>query len=102
MLTSPPSSNERAIGLAVYAAYGFEAASAGPERFLPIQWRHKLMSALVQRGVLDDYKHGEELDEKVFRAAATIPCDKNDLAEAMLPRLLTPDLCTDSELIGSD
>jgi len=101
MLDMPPSSNERAIGLAVYAAYGFEAASAGPERFLPIQWRHKL-TALVQRGVLDDYKHGEELDEKVFRAAATIPCDKNDLAEAMLPRLLTPDLCTDSELIGSD
>ncbi len=85
----PPSSNERAIGLSVYAAYGFEAASAGPEQFMPIQWRHTLLSALVQRGVLDDYKHGEDLDESVFRSAATIPCDNHDLAEAMLPRLLT-------------
>jgi hypothetical protein len=80
----PPSSDVR-IGLAVYAAYGFEAASAGPEQFMPIQWRHRLMSALVERGVLDDYKHGEELDEKVFRAAATIPCNKEDIGETMMP-----------------
>ncbi len=81
----PPSAEVRAIGLSVYAAYGFEAASAGPEQFMPIQWRHTLMSALVERGVLDDYKNGGELDEKVFRAAATIPCNKEDIGETMMP-----------------
>lgn len=77
-----------AIGLGVYAAYGFEAASAGPEIYMPIQWRHEVMWSLVQRGVLKDYVHGEELDEKVFVAAATMPCNKNDVAETMLPLLL--------------
>ena len=37
---------------------------------------------------MNDYKHGEELDEKVFRAAATMPCDLHDLGETMLPLAL--------------
>jgi hypothetical protein len=77
-----------AIGLAVFAAYGFEAASASPEQRVPIQLRCQLMSALVERGVLNDYLHGEELDERAFRAAATMPCDKIDLGEAMIPQML--------------
>jgi hypothetical protein len=77
-----------AVGLGVFAAYGFEAASAGPRTYMPIQWRHEVMWSLVQRGVLKDYVHGEELDEKVFIAAATMPCNKTDVAETMLPLLL--------------
>ena len=83
----PPRPNV-AIGLCVFAAYGFEAASSGPERCLPIQWRYEILKSLIERGVLKEYTHGEELDEKVFVAAATMPCDKTDLGETMLPLLL--------------
>lgn len=77
-----------AIGLSVFAAYGFEAASASPEVRVPIQLRCQLLAALVERGVLKDYPHGEELDERAIRAAATMPCDKSDLGEAMFPQML--------------
>src|SRR5207248_11146238 len=40
-----------AIGLGVFASYGFEAASAGAEKYMPVQWRHELMSSLIKRGV---------------------------------------------------
>jgi hypothetical protein len=78
-----------AIGLGIFASYGFEAASAGAEKYMPVEWRHELMSSLIKRGVLKDYVHGEELDEKVFAAAATMPCDKTDVAETMLPFLFS-------------
>ena len=57
---------KHAVGLAVIAGYGVEAA-ASPDKFIPISWRHQLLKSLVERGVLNDYKHGEELDEKVSR-----------------------------------
>ncbi len=77
-----------AIGLAVYTAYGVDPAFARSEEFFLVSWRYQLLADLVERGVLKDYMHGEELDEKVFRAAATMPCDKNDLAETMFPLFL--------------
>jgi hypothetical protein len=78
-----------AVGLAVYAAYGFEAAAGDPGELLPITMRHKLMSALIERGVLSDYMQGEDPDEQVFRAAATMPCNKDDFFEAIMPEMLT-------------
>ena len=80
-----PPGRKVAFGLGTYAAYGVEAASIHPEQLMPIGLRLEITSALLKRGVLDEYKHGKELDEKVFRAAATLPCDKHDLSEAMLP-----------------
>ncbi|HEX3104413.1 MAG TPA: hypothetical protein VHQ22_08195 [Terriglobales bacterium] len=44
-----------AIGLSLFAAYGFEAASASPEVRVPIQLRCHLLTALVERGVLKGY-----------------------------------------------
>ena len=80
-----PMGPNTAIGIDVFAGYGVEAASTRHEQFIWIQLREMLISGLSTSGVLSDYMHGEELDEKVFCAAATIPCDKNDLAEAMAP-----------------
>jgi hypothetical protein len=37
---------------------------------------------------MKDYLHEEELDERAIRAAATMPCDKIDLGEAMFPQML--------------
>jgi hypothetical protein len=83
----PPNPN-RQIGLGAYVAYGVEAAAGPPEELFPIAWRYQLLSSLVERGVLNDYKHGEELEDKVFDVAATMPCDKTDLTETTLPILL--------------
>jgi hypothetical protein len=79
-----PSKPNVALGLGAYAAYGVEAASSRPDQFTAIWRRHNMLAALVGRGVLKDYMDGDQLNEKVFTAAATIPCNKEDLAEAMV------------------
>jgi hypothetical protein len=61
----PPKPN-RSIGMGALAAYGVEAAVNRPEEFFSVSKRYQLLSYLVERGVLNDYKHGEELDERVF------------------------------------
>jgi hypothetical protein len=83
----PPDPNCRTTAIGVFAAYGVEAAANRPEEFMLVSWRHRLLSSLVEKGVLNDYKHGEELDERVFCAAATMPCDIQDIGETMLPLL---------------
>ena len=83
---NPPRPNV-AMGMGVVASYGVEAAADRPEEFFSVSHRHQLLSYLVGKGVLNDYKHGEELDERVFRAAATVPCDIQDLGETILPLL---------------
>jgi hypothetical protein len=52
------------------------------------QWRLTVLSDLLERGVLAAYVEGEEPDEKVFIAAATIPLTKEDIGEVMLPKIL--------------
>jgi hypothetical protein len=82
----PPRPNV-AIGAGVFAAYGIDFVHEA-ERFMSAQTRLELLSNLLARGVLSEFTRGEELDDKLFDAAATIPICKTDLAEAMLPRLL--------------
>ncbi|MCI0355448.1 MAG: hypothetical protein L0099_10490 [Acidobacteria bacterium] len=68
-------------------ALGFDQSSRGPgfaTEFFAITTRHWLLSALVDRGVLKDYQNVGQLDERVFRAAATVSFNKEDLAEAMI------------------
>jgi hypothetical protein len=53
------------------------------------------LSALIQRGVLQEYMKDDESREKVYGAAATFPCNKEDLAEALILlqlSLSTPDV----------
>ncbi len=83
-----PSRPNVVIGMGAYAACGVEAASDRPEQMLAIWHRQNMLAALVARGVLNDYLHGEEMDEKVFRAAATIPCNQEDWKQAMFPLML--------------
>ena len=75
------------VGLGVLAAYGVDAIFQA-DRCFPLFWRHLLLSFLVERGILNEYKHGEDLDERVFNAAATMPCNLEDVGETMLPQLL--------------
>ncbi len=48
--------------------------------------RYAVLNALIERGVLDEYMKDQALRKNVFTAAALLPCDKNDLYEAVTER----------------
>jgi hypothetical protein len=60
-----------------------EFAPKNPDEQIALSLRYALFDALVQQGVLDDYMNDVSERQHVFVAAATIPCDRNDLAEAL-------------------
>lgn len=60
----------------------------GPDQRLAFSLRYGLLDALLQRGILDSYMEEAELRRKVFAAAASLPCDKNDLGEAFFLKRL--------------
>lgn len=65
-----------------------ELAPRSPEQKLAMMARYALLDALIERGILDDYMKDETLQRKVFKAAAQLPCDQNDLREAVAERVL--------------
>jgi hypothetical protein len=70
-------------------------APSNPDQQFALMARYALLDALVERGTLNDYMDDESLRKRAFAAAATIPCDKNDLGEALAQRTLrnsTPDV----------
>jgi len=78
-----------------YATVGFSAVSnnldfgsENPDDHVAWMTRFALFNALLERGTLNDYMKDEPGRKRVFAAAATIPCDKNDLAEALAERVL--------------
>ena len=76
-----------AIGLDV--AFGDpDLARRNPEQQVALMVRYALLDALIERGNLNPYMSDESLRKRVFAAAATIPCNKNDLGEVLVQRLL--------------
>ncbi len=65
-----------------------DLARRSPEHKLAMMARYALLDALIERGILDDYMKDETLRKKVFAAAAWLPCDQNDLREAVAERVL--------------
>ncbi len=63
-------------------------APKNPDEQVALMTRYALLDALLERGILNDYMKAEPGRKHVFAAAATIPCDKNDLAEALAERML--------------
>ena len=63
-------------------------APKNPDEQVALTIRFALLNALVERGILNDYMKDEPTRKRAFAAAATIPCDKNDLAKALAERLL--------------
>jgi hypothetical protein len=59
-----------------------------PDQMVGLMSRSAILEALTARGVFDEYLHDESLRKKLFAAAASLPCDKNDLAEALAERIL--------------
>ena len=60
-----------------------EFAPKNPDEQIALSIRYALLDALMERGLLDDYMNDTSGRQHVFVAAATIPCDKNDLDEAL-------------------
>ena len=75
-----------AIGVDVFG--NSDLAPRTSEQQIALIARYALLEDLIERGTLNAYMSDESLRERVFAAAATIPCDKNDLGEVMVQRLL--------------
>ncbi|MGH9510301.1 MAG: hypothetical protein ACRD2Q_06090 [Terriglobales bacterium] len=65
-------------------ALGFDQSSLSATQFLVIGMRHWLLATLAERGVLRDYQNGDTFDERVYRAAATLPFKRDELLEAVM------------------
>lgn len=78
------------VGIHLGAIAGNDAnlASLSPDERIAFSFRYALLDALIMTGILDRYMDDAKLREKVFAAAATLPCDKNDLGEAMMLKRL--------------
>ncbi len=79
--------NTTAVGLTAVCANP-DFAPKNPDEQVALTARYAMLDALVERGILSEYMEDEALRKHVFAAAATIPCDKNDLAEALAERML--------------
>ncbi len=73
----------RAIGLGAIAGGDPDRPQIGPEQRVALMVRCMLLDAVVEQGVLDEYIDDESKRKKVFAAAASMKCDKNDLGEAL-------------------
>lgn len=78
----------RAIGLGAFAMCDPNREPASPEQQVALMARLILLDALDERGVLNEYMGDESSRKKVFAAAASLPCDKNDLGEALAQKHL--------------
>ena len=68
-------------------AVGIDASFLGEsarDNLAAITIRLGLLRSLLERDVLRDYVHGDEVPDEVFATAADIPCDKEEFSEAML------------------
>jgi hypothetical protein len=76
-----------ATGLTLACASS-DFAAKSPDEQVALMTRYALLDALLERGVLNDYMNDALGRKRVFAAAATLPCDGNDLAEALAERML--------------
>jgi hypothetical protein len=59
-----------------------------PDEQVALMMRFSLLNALMKLGVLNDYMKDDAGRKQVFAAAATIPCDKDDLTEVWFALML--------------
>jgi len=83
----PETRKSTAVGLTAVCGNA-DYAPSNPDEQVALMTRFALLDALLERGILNDYMKTGPGRKHVFAAAATIPCDKNDLAEALAERML--------------
>jgi hypothetical protein len=80
--------NSAGIQLGAVAGNDSNASALSPDQRLAFSVRYALLDALLKRGILDAFMEDAKLRCKVFAAAASLPCDKNDIGEASFLRRL--------------
>ena len=60
-----------------------ELGDAPREKVHALAIRLELLRSLFERSVLHDYLSGDDFADEVFQAAASLPCDRDDVVEAM-------------------
>lgn len=78
-----PQGNNVAIGIDAITGFDPNALPLNADKQVAVMMRYAVLEALQQRGVLVDYMTNDAAKKRVFEAAATFPCDKNDLSEAL-------------------
>jgi hypothetical protein len=76
------------IDLGAVAENASSLSSLSPDQRIAFTVRYGLLDGLITAGILDHYMENAKLRQKVFEAGATLPCDKNDLGEAMMLKRL--------------
>lgn len=77
-----------AMGLGFLAQGDPDCLPQSPELQVAMTLRYTLLDALVERGILDTCIEDESMRKKVFSAAASFPCNQEDLGELLMQRLL--------------
>jgi hypothetical protein len=81
----PGLAENKATGLgAIAGGMGVSAEVLQGAPMVALMMRAMLLKALAARGILREYEEGDSMRAEVFRAAATVPCNKEDLAEALV------------------
>jgi hypothetical protein len=69
------------------------ARSCNPDANLAAVWlRHSRLRLLVRQGLLAEWQHGTDLDDAVYRVAATIPMNGIDLDPETFIRVLRDEI----------
>jgi hypothetical protein len=77
-----PRSKDKTVGLGAVAGSDPNAWKIDPEEQIAVVFRCKILEALIDRGVLNDFMKDEAGRNKVFAAAATLKCNRDDFGEA--------------------
>jgi hypothetical protein len=78
-----PRGQNKTIGLEAVARGDPTAHEIDPEEQFAVVFRCKILEALVDLGVLNDFIKDEAGRKKVFAAAATLKCNRDDFGEAV-------------------
>jgi hypothetical protein len=84
----PPEQRQHtAVGLGAFADIDPRLLQ-DPGQVVAMLVRYDLLDGLIELGILDDYMNDESQRKRVFAAAASFPCNKDDLGEATMQKML--------------
>lgn len=87
-MSSIPKERRQHTAIGLQAIAGPDLVLQKPEQQVAMTVRYFLLEGLTELGLLDEYLKDEAQRKRVFAAAASFPCNKDDLAEAAMHRVL--------------
>ena len=87
-MSSIPKEQRQHTAIGLEAIAGPDVVLQKPEQQVAMIVRYFLLEGLIELGLLDEYLKDEAQRKRVFTTAASFPCNKDDLAEATMHRVL--------------